>query len=221
MTHPSRSTSPTLPSHHLPQVLRILEKRGIVHLAQLIHASVDSLRGWLRGEMGPADLNALLKVARSLPDVRCTVSANSAEFSPGADGCVTVELVSGQRGRRHAFAPRFPKPRPEGGWCAQRTPCHCLGAATRRCSESHAWAPHAPIYTWQVARARGRGGDHRAQARPSPPRPDHVRRAPFQRARGCGGVRLGRVPGLRHVHRPRPAPRPHPRRPVTPHAVKS
>ena len=113
---PSTRSYPIVPSHHPPQVLRILEKRGIAHLAQLIHAPVESLRGWLRGAMRPADLNALVNVARSLPDVRCTVSANSAEYSPGADGCVTVELVSGQRGRRHAFAPRFPKPRPEGGW---------------------------------------------------------------------------------------------------------
>jgi len=98
------------------QCLRVLQSRGVRTLRQLVEATPDALRTWLKAsslkEKQVSELHALL---RTLPSVRL-LADDPPPLAPGMEGVVSVRLEARHRSRSKALAPRFPKPKTAGWW---------------------------------------------------------------------------------------------------------
>jgi len=94
-----------------------LARRGVRHLPQLMLTPPGELRKLLRGVLAERQLTQLLDVVATLPAVQMSVAPPKATLGAGEEASVHVTLHSTNlRTRRHAFAPRFPKPKLGGWW---------------------------------------------------------------------------------------------------------
>ncbi len=94
-----------------------LARRGVRYLPQLMLAPPHDVAKWLKGVLTDKQQATLLEVVGSLPAVSLAVSPPTAPLKPGGEAALAIELrCTNPRSRRHAFAPRFPKPKLDGWW---------------------------------------------------------------------------------------------------------
>ena len=94
-----------------------LRAKGITDLATLARLPIEKLRQLLGGVLRERPIGELAEVLRALPTLTLRAEAPNTALAPGEESVVRVHLEATQRGhRRHAFAPRFPKPKLAGWW---------------------------------------------------------------------------------------------------------
>ena len=95
-----------------------LRAKGLGNLGQLARSSPEALRRALGGKLDEKRLNELRAVLRTLPTLSMRAEPlPTAAMKAGEEGELTVRLEATQPGsRRHAFAPKFPKPKLAGWW---------------------------------------------------------------------------------------------------------
>ena len=95
-----------------------LAARGVRYLPQLMLAPPQDVARYLKGLLSERQLTSLLEAVSSLPAVEINVAPPAdMPLKPGAEAALTIELrCTNKRARRHALAPRFPKPKLDGWW---------------------------------------------------------------------------------------------------------
>ena len=111
-------------------------------LSQLQAARAEDVRAALRGLVGDAQIRELLGLVSTLPRVSLS-SARLPTLARSAEASLSITLTcTNAASRRHAYAPRFPKPRQGGWWLMVRRRALVSGSSAKS-AKSAKWAQRA------------------------------------------------------------------------------